>query len=46
VVERPGHGVTIAVAFRAYMTEPDRVPALLALEGLPDELRETLRERL
>jgi MOSC domain-containing protein YiiM len=46
VVDRPAHGVTIAVAFRAYLTERDLLPELLAIDGLPSDLRATLRERL
>jgi MOSC domain-containing protein YiiM len=43
---RPDHGVTIADAFRAYTTEPELLPELAAIEGLPDSLRKTLRRRL
>jgi MOSC domain-containing protein YiiM len=46
VVDRPQHGVTIADAFAAYLTEPQRLPALVEIEGLPDGLRETLLSRL
>ena len=46
VANRPAHGVTIAVAFRAYLTERHLLPELLAIDGLPDDLRATLRERL
>ncbi|MEV1144011.1 MOSC domain-containing protein [Micromonospora sp. NPDC049799] len=46
VVHRPAHGVTIAAAFRAYLTEPELLPALAEIEGLPDDLRHTLRSRL
>jgi MOSC domain-containing protein YiiM len=46
VQDRPAHGVTIAQAFRAYMTEPELLPALVEIDGLPDDLRETLAERL
>jgi MOSC domain-containing protein YiiM len=46
VEDRPAHGVTIARAFRAYMTEPQLLPELLATDGLPDDLRETLAKRL
>jgi hypothetical protein len=38
--------VTIAQAFRAYLTEPELLPELVELDGLPDDLRETLAERL
>lgn len=33
-------------AFRAYMTEPERLPELIEIDGLPEDLRETLAERL
>ncbi len=46
VLDRPRHGVTIAQAFRAYMTEPEKLSALLDLDELPTDLRETLSERL
>ena len=46
VVDRPAHGVTIALAFRAYMTDRDLLPELLAIDGLPDDLRATLRTRM
>jgi MOSC domain-containing protein YiiM len=46
VLDRPGHGVTIATAFRAYMSEPELLPGLLDIEDLPDDLRATLAERL
>jgi MOSC domain-containing protein YiiM len=46
VVDRPAHGVTIGLAFRAYLTERRLLPELLSRDGLPDDLRATLRERL
>ena len=46
VEDRPAHGVTIAQAFRAYMTEPELLPELVEIDGLPDDLRETLAKRL
>jgi MOSC domain-containing protein YiiM len=46
VVERPAHGVTIATAFRAYLTEPELLPKLIEIDGLPSDLRETLTDRL
>jgi MOSC domain-containing protein YiiM len=46
VVERPAHGVTIERAFRAYLTEPDLLPELLEIDGLPDGLRKELERRL
>jgi MOSC domain-containing protein YiiM len=46
VEDRPEHGVTIARAFRAYMTEPELLPELVEIDGLPDDLREILTARL
>ena len=46
VADRPAHAVTIAQAFRAYMTEPQLLPELVEIDGLPDDLRQTLAERL
>ncbi|WP_019901372.1 MOSC domain-containing protein [Salinispora arenicola] len=45
VIHRPAHGVTIAAAFRAYLTEPESLPMLAETEGLPDDLRRKLRRR-
>jgi MOSC domain-containing protein YiiM len=46
IADRPGHGLTIAAAFHAYMTEPRLLPELVDIEGLPDGLRDTLRGRM
>jgi MOSC domain-containing protein YiiM len=46
VADRPAHGVTIELAFRAYMTEPELLPALLEIEDLPEDLRDSIRRRL
>ena len=46
VVERPAHGVTIGRAFRAYLTEPELLPELLRIDGLPGGLRTELERRL
>jgi MOSC domain-containing protein YiiM len=46
VVDRPEHGVTIADAFRAYLSEPATIPTYLARDGLPPDLRKTLEKRL
>ena len=45
VEHRPGHGVTIALTFRALTTEPDLLPRLLAAEGLPDSVRAKAHRR-
>ena len=39
VVHRPGHGVTVALMFRALHTEPALLPRLLAVDGLVAEAR-------
>jgi MOSC domain-containing protein YiiM len=46
VADRPAHGVTIELAFRAYMTEPELLPALLEIDDLPEDLRDSIRRRL
>ena len=46
VVDRPAHGVTIAYAFRAKMTEPELLPGLLDVDGLPESLRASVERRL
>jgi len=45
VVHRPGHDVTVGLAFRALTTEPHLLPRLLAADALPDEAKETARRR-
>ena len=47
VVERPDHDVTVGLAFRAVMTEPERLPDLLpALDALPGDVRDRVLRRL
>ncbi|MEV7777643.1 MOSC domain-containing protein [Kitasatospora sp. NPDC088351] len=46
IVHRPAHGVTIALAFRAFTLEPGLLPDLLTAEALPDDLRELARRRI
>jgi len=46
VVDRPSHGVTIAHAFRAWMTAPELLPDLLKADGLPADMREAVEKRL
>jgi MOSC domain-containing protein YiiM len=46
VEDRPAHGVTIARAFRAYLTRPELLPELVGIDGLPDDLRGILARRL
>jgi hypothetical protein len=38
--------VTVARAFRAYMTAPELLPELVRTDGLPDDLRESLAQRM
>ena len=45
ILDRPHHGVTIAEVFRASMAEPDRIPALLEIEDLPETVKQSLRRR-
>jgi MOSC domain-containing protein YiiM len=45
IVHRPGHEVTVALAFRAMTLEPDLLPRLLVAEALPEEDRELVRRR-
>lgn len=46
VVDRPAHGITIGYAFRAWMSEPELLPELLKVDGLPVELRADIERRL
>ncbi len=45
VLSRPGHDVTVALAFRALTTEPELLPALAAAQALPDETKALVRRR-
>ena len=46
VVDRPDHDVTIAVSFRAFTLEPDLLPRLLDVEGMPPADLAVVRKRL
>jgi MOSC domain-containing protein YiiM len=46
VVHRPGHGVTVAMMFRALTTDQSLLPRLLEVDGLPDEAYERARRYL
>jgi MOSC domain-containing protein YiiM len=46
VVDRPAHRITIADAFRAYLSEPALIPELLARHGVPENLRAELASRI
>jgi MOSC domain-containing protein YiiM len=46
IVQRPGHNVTVALAFRALTREPDLLPQLTAADALPEEDKELVRRRV
>ncbi|MBG0832277.1 MOSC domain-containing protein [Planomonospora sp. ID67723] len=46
VVHRPGHDVTVALAFRALTLEPDLLPRLLVADALPAADLEQIRRRI
>ena len=45
VAFRPQHDVTVALAFRAFTTEPELLPRLAVADALPDETKALLRRR-
>ncbi|GAA1852213.1 MOSC domain-containing protein [Actinomadura bangladeshensis] len=45
LVRRPGHGVSVGVAFRALTGEPGLLPLLVSVEALPYYVREVARRR-
>ncbi|GAA1361714.1 MOSC domain-containing protein [Streptomyces beijiangensis] len=45
IIHRPGHDVTVALAFRAFTLEPELLPRLLVADALPAEDREMVRRR-
>jgi MOSC domain-containing protein YiiM len=45
VTNRPGHGVTIGVTFRAVTLEPDLLPLLLTADDLPADMKQQARAR-
>jgi MOSC domain-containing protein YiiM len=45
IVHRPGHDVTVAIAFRAMTREPKLLPRLLVVDALPEEAKELTRRR-
>lgn len=45
IVHRPGHDVTVALAFRALTREPELLPRLLAADALPEEGKKLARRR-
>jgi MOSC domain-containing protein YiiM len=46
VANRPNHGVTVGVAFRALTTEPDLLPLLVDLPDLAEKYRTTAQRRV
>jgi MOSC domain-containing protein YiiM len=46
VADRPAHGVTVAMTFRALTTEPDLLPALVELPDLAEKARTVARRRV
>jgi len=46
VASRPYHGVTVGVAFRALLTEPDLLPLLVDLPDLAEKYRTTAQRRV
>jgi MOSC domain-containing protein YiiM len=46
IVHRPGHDVTVALAFRAMTGQPELLPRLLIADALPAESREKVRRRI
>ncbi|MFB4305884.1 MOSC domain-containing protein [Actinomadura sp. GTD37] len=45
LAHRPGHGVTVAMSFRALTTEPGLLPRLVPIEALPHYVRDVARKR-
>lgn len=45
VVERPSHGVTIGMVYRALLLEKDLLPEILAADALPEDIKALARKR-
>ena len=45
VVERPSHGVTIGVVYRALLLEKDLLPEILVADALPEDIKALARKR-
>ncbi len=45
VVSRPDHDVTVALAFRAFTTEPELLPRLAVAQALPADAQALVRKR-
>ena len=46
IEHRPAHDVTVAVAFRAFTTEPALLPSLLVADALPEWAMDHVRKRV
>ena len=46
VEHRPDHGVTVSMMFRAFMREPELLPRLLDVPGLPQQVYDAARASL
>lgn len=46
VLDRPGHGVTIADSFHAWMHDPGKLRSYLTVDGVPEGLKQAIRHRL
>ena len=46
VIHRPDHDVTIGLAFRAFTSESELLPRLVAADALPEEAKENVRKRM
>lgn len=46
VASRPDHDVTVSLAFRAMMVEPELLPQLLVAEALPEKIRKQALKRV
>ena len=45
VLERPQHGVTIGLVYRALMVEKDLLPEILVADALPEDIKAAARRR-
>jgi MOSC domain-containing protein YiiM len=46
IVQRPDHGITIGIVYRAMMLEPELMPSLLVADALPEPLKRQARRRV
>lgn len=45
VADRPDHDVTVSLVFRALLSEPELLPRLLRVDGLPEDIKALARRR-